>query len=136
MHARAGGWTRGETFGRERGSTLCADPVGAIGDAVSRPFEFRQVRTFLVEQRGNPRSLERERRSFGVVFIIRVALDRCGDDVVELGRQRLNVRNRRSLLRIEQILWVPFAHGINGQRGRRCGSRMARHYQASSCSYS
>ena len=113
LHASAGGRSRREAFGRYRRPTLCADSVGAIRDPVSCTFEFCQVCLFLAEQSKDPRSLERERRTLRVVFIICVAISRSGDDVVELGPQRVDVSRRRSLLRIEKILCVPCGHVIN-----------------------
>jgi hypothetical protein len=121
LHARPGCRPRREALGRYGRSTPRTDSVGAIRDSVGGAFELRQVGPLLAEQRGNPRSLKRERRSLRIVFIICVARSRSGNDVVELGRQRFNVSHRRSLLRIEKILGVPFSH-------------LLQHYQASSCS--
>ena len=110
LHASAGCRERHEPFGRDGRPAVFTCAIRAIGQSGLGPFELSQIGAPLAHQRGHSRSLEGDRRSLRIVFVVRVPDVRPRNDVVEFGGQRFDPRHRRLSLRIEEVLRAQLGH--------------------------
>ena len=94
---------RHEAFGRDRVAAPLAGPVCAGVDAGQRAFECFEPPLRSVQERARLGAFEADRRPIGVVFVVGLGELGLGDDRVELGLQRLDLREDTTVLGVQSF---------------------------------